>query len=318
MTQTDRDLLAGEAFEDLETDTSVVELGNWESSPIDISLHSADQIWSTDSFQPASINTDRGNPESVDGYSDAIEEEELDDYQDLEYLEDHDWYGSPEVVIGPDQRIRVNTTNAWPYAVHGHLIMRFPNGRTYIGSGTMVNRHHVITAGHCLYSHSDGGWAKSVEFNAAQNDSTLPFGRAFARRLLSVHGWTTKHRSEYDMGMLILGSDLGLRTGWFGLITGPDSLLLRHRVNVTGYPGDKGGKQMWTMADVIKSTQRERFLYDIDTFGGQSGSGVWSIFSGHSGEKVAGIHTTGAISGNGATRLSRGKFDRYIDWFRRY
>ena len=94
--------------------------------------------------------------------------------------------------------------------------------------------------------------------------------------------------------MLVLSSDLGNRTGWKGIITGPDRILSRHRVNVSGYPGDKGGHQMWTHKDAITSIAREKFFYMIDTMGGQSGSGVWSTWNGHSGEKVCGIHTTGS------------------------
>jgi glutamyl endopeptidase len=224
-----------------------------------------------------------------------------------------------KVIIGPDGRVRVSNTAASPWCVHGHMITRFPNGRTYIGSGTMVNRHHVLTAGHNVFNAAYGGWATSVQFNPAQNDNSLPKGTAWATRLLSVTGWTQSGNSDFDMGMLVLDRQLGDRTGWHGVITfGSDSDLHRYRVNVTGYPGDKGGQQMWTMADVIKAVGGERFLYDIDTYGGQSGSGVWSSWPGHSGNKVAGIHTTGSASGNGATRISRAKFDRIVEWMQQW
>ena len=114
--------------------------------------------------------------------------------------------------------------------------------------------------------------------------------------------------------MLILDKDIGSQTGWFGVIAfaQPSELQALH-VNVFGYPGDKGGRQLWTHSDVIKATTNERSFYDIDTMGGQSGSGVWSTWAGHSGEKVACIHTTGSSSGNGSTRISRAKFNRIVD-----
>jgi V8-like Glu-specific endopeptidase len=223
-----------------------------------------------------------------------------------------------EVIIGPDDRVRVNNTTAWPWSVQGHMLMKFPNGRWYIGSGTMVNRHHVLTAGHCVYSQADGGWATSVIFEAARNDNATPFGSVAATRLLSVAGWTAQQDSNWDFGMLVLASDLGDRTGWYGVITGPDSLIRNYRVNVSGYPGDKGGLQLWTHADVIKSVSAERVFYDIDTVGGQSGSGVWSRWAGHSGEKVCAVHTTGSTSGNGATRISNPKFTRIVEWMSSY
>lgn len=279
---------------------------------------------SSTTFIPGEIKSnDPENPVPVSGYAERFSEPSpiINPKTPYKLVQGSDgrFKLEPSVIIGPDNRIRITNTTSWPYPVHGHLIMRFPNGATYIGTGTMVNRHHVLTAGHCVYSKADGGWATQVQFNAAQNDAALPFGTAFATRLLSVKGWTTDGDSNWDMGMLILNSELGTRTGYFGVITfGSDAELKKSRVNVSGYPGDKGGRQMWTHNDIIKRTESERFFYDIDTMGGQSGSAVWSVWSGHAGEKVAGIHTTGSSSGNGATRISRPKFDRIVSWFQDY
>jgi glutamyl endopeptidase len=275
----------------------------------------------TASHIPHDTEEDKQNPTPVDGLAGMSRQPEITPADEgsgkLVRRDDGRYYFEPTVIIGRDDRVRVGNPTARPWRVHGHLIIRFPNGRTYIGSGTMVNRHHVLTAGHCMYSRADGGWATSVQFNPAQNDGNLPFGSAFAQRLISVTNWTERSELDWDFGMLILDQQMGDRTGYFGVITfGADDSLNRHRVNVSGYPGDKGGRQMWTHADVIKAVGRERFLYDVDTMGGQSGSGVWSTWQGHVGEKVAGIHTTGSLSGNGATRISRVKFDRIVEWMR--
>jgi V8-like Glu-specific endopeptidase len=302
-------------------ETTTVVLGDLPQARSTIAVTALDGAASTETTVPQGAEAAvTGNPEPVSGYVDRFVSDSL-SARGAESA-------SPsavgrlfvsEVIIGPDDRVRVPGTSAWPYRVHGHMIMRFPNGNVYIGSGTMVSKHHVLTAGHCVHSKEDGGWATSVQFNAAQNDASLPFGSVFATRLLSVAGWTSNGDRAYDMGMLILQSDLGQRTGWFGIITIPnDGELLRKRVNVTGYPGDKGGQQMWTHADAVKAVTPENAYYDIDTMGGQSGSGVWSVFPGHSGEKVACIHTTGASSGNGSTRISRPKFDRIVDWMLNY
>lgn len=304
-------------------DTTSAVLGDSPNARNKITISAHDGGASTESFSPKSIEKKAAdNPTPVTGYiesfrleMDGVPSKECHPIKSEKQL----FLYQPEVIIGPDDRVRVTNTRAWPYSVQGHMIMRFPNGKVYIGSGTMVSKHHVLTAGHCVYSKEDGGWATSVQFNASQNDANLPFGSVHATRLLSVTGWTSKNERAYDMGMLILQSDLGAQTGWFGVITIPnDRELIRKRVNVTGYPGDKGGQQLWTHADAIKSLTVENAFYDIDTVGGQSGSGVWSTFTGHSGEKVACIHTTGASSGNGSTRISRPKFDRIIDWMQNY
>lgn len=302
----------------LETTTAI--LGSYPKVKNSITISNSDGVRSTDSFSPDGVKKSApDNPKPVSGYIENFRAEtEL--VSNRSYLvADSGILYQQEVVIGPDDRVRVTNTLAWPYTVQGHMIMLFPNGKRYIGSGTMVGKHHVLTAGHCVYSKDDGGWATQVQFNAAQNDDALPFGSVFAVKLLSVSGWTGNNDRAYDMGMLILQSDLGSQTGWFGVITIPnDDELLRKRVNVTGYPGDKGGQQLWTHADAIKSLTPENAYYDIDTVGGQSGSGVWSTFEGHSGEKVACIHTTGASTGNGATRISKSKFDRIVDWMQNY
>jgi V8-like Glu-specific endopeptidase len=275
----------------------------------------------TDSFAPDTLQDAASGdaPEVVSGYVSDNQMPEADvETSPLATPADDGRY-TTEVIIGTDDRVRVQATNTWPYSVHGHMRMRFPNGRTYIGTGTMVNRHHVLTAGHCVYSAADGGWATSVSFEAARNGANRPFGTHFANRLLSVTGWTQHANTNYDMAMLVLSTDLGQQTGWTGVITGPDSLLNNHRVNVTGFPGDKAnGTEMWTHADAISAVAAERFHYMIDTMGGNSGGGVYSKWQGHPGEKVCGIHTTGSQSGNGATRISRPKFDRIVDWMSQY
>ncbi len=103
------------------------------------------------------------------------------------------------------------------------------------------------------------------------------FGSLAATCLLSVRGWTQEKNVDHDMGMLILERDLGHDTGYLGIVTGPDSVLSRQNVTVSGYPKDKSGKVQWYMNDQIKSVAAEKFYYDIDTMGGQSGSGDWSV-----------------------------------------
>jgi V8-like Glu-specific endopeptidase len=301
-------------MDDTSNTTATVRLGGPDGGHAlgEVTINRVGDALSTASMTPEAALAESINPEPVSGY--AAEREDAPDTEVAALRRTGDGRYAVRVIIGTDDRTRVPQPQVWPYAVHGHLQMTFPNGAHYIGSGTMVGRHHVLTAGHCVYSREDGGWATQMTFEAARNLDDRPFGTQSAIRLMSVTGWTEKGSSDFDMGMLILGDQLGDRTGYMGVITGPDAMLQRYRVNVTGYPGDKGGTTLWTHADAIKAVAAERLLYDIDTMGGQSGSGVWSSWNGHSGEKVCSIHTTGQSSGNGATRISRRKFDRIVDW----
>jgi glutamyl endopeptidase len=306
--------------------TETVVLGAEPVRETGTTVRSFQGLLATDTFRPDGAEVSGDNPTPVEGFATFAESEAISEFDQVgtPVLTEDGRYrlempDVAEAVIGTDERVRVTVTNAWPWRVQGHMEMQFPNGKWFIGSGTLVNRHHVLTAGHCVYSKSDGGWATTVRFYPGQNETTLPFGGFTAVRLLSVTAWTGNQDSDWDMGMLILGTDAGNQAGWFGVVTfGSDSSLQNAQVNVTGYPGDKGGRQMWTMADVVTRLTPERFFYKIDTAGGQSGSGVWGVFPGQQGEKVAGIHTTGSSSENGATRISRGKFDRIVQWFHDY
>jgi V8-like Glu-specific endopeptidase len=224
---------------------------------------------------------------------------------------------SRELQTGADNRVRITNTTSWPHSVHGHCIITYPDKNQYIGSGTMVNRHHVITAGHVVYSKANGGWATSIQFNAAQNDGTLPYGSAFATYLFSFKGWTDSQLRDYDTGMLILNRDLGNQTGWMGLITTSDGNLSNHQVTVEGYPGDKGGQQLWAATGPIVGVSGHQITYNDYTKGGDSGAGVYGIWQGIALEHVCADHVAGPNGiPNTGSRLAQDKFDRIVnEWF---
>jgi glutamyl endopeptidase len=216
-----------------------------------------------------------------------------------------------------DNRVRITNTTAWPNRVHGHCIITYPDNKVYIGSGTMVNKHHVLTAGHVVHSKANGGWAKTIQFNAAQNDGSLPFGSAFATHLFAFKGWTEHQKRDYDTGMLILDRDLGNQTGWMGLINATDNHLSNHQITVSGYPGDKGGQQLWAATAPIVHVANHQIRYNAYTKGGDSGAGVYGIWQGHNMEHVCADHVAGPNGvPNTGSRLAKDKFDRIVnDWF---
>jgi len=121
--------------------------------------------------------------------------------------------------------------------------------------------------------------------------------------LRSVVGWTQDKKREYDYGAIILPSNCrpGDKTGYFGFGVKTDIYLMSAVLNLSGYPGDKGGNQQWFMARKTKSVSPRVIFYDIDTMGGQSGSPVW-VKVGNV-RTAVGIHTNGHVSGNSATRI---------------
>jgi glutamyl endopeptidase len=83
-------------------------------------------------------------------------------------------------------------------------------------------------------------------------------------------------------------------------------------LNLSGYPGDKGGNQQWFMALKPKSLTTRVIKYDIDTMGGQSGAPVWVKVGDV--RTCVGIHTNGHLSGNSATRIVTPVFNNIQLW----
>lgn len=221
---------------------------------------------------------------------------------------------SAEVIIGTDDRVRVQATTVYPWRAICALRITAANGTRYIGTGWLISPRTVITAGHCVFMHNEGGWARSIEVIPGMNDAARPYGSASSGTLRSVTGWTQSRNREYDYGAILLPANarLGDRTGWFGLAVRNDAFLRAASLNLSGYPGDKGGSQQWFMAQRAKSLSSRVITYDIDTMGGQSGSPVWVLQNGQ--RYGVGVHTNGASSGNSATRIDTNVYNRMIGW----
>lgn len=56
-------------------------------------------------------------------------------------------------IVGADNRERVTPTTSYPWSAIVKLYMTWGTD-IYIGSGAMIDKNHVLTAGHCVYSHS--------------------------------------------------------------------------------------------------------------------------------------------------------------------
>ena len=172
----------------------------------------------------------------------------------------------------------------------------------------------VLTAGHCLYLHGNGGWARRIYVSPGRNASSRPFGTAVGTRFISVNGWVNSRSSNYDYGVIVLLSNqrLGNSVGWMGLANLSFWSLLGLRINSSGYPGDKPyGTQWWNSNRILAVTGR-RIYYRVDTAGGQSGSPDWRYRNGQ--RHIVAIHTTGGSVYNGGTRINSSVFSNLVNW----
>jgi len=219
-----------------------------------------------------------------------------------------------EVIIGQDNRVRISPTTSYPWRAICALKITAQNGSRWIGTGWLVSPRTVITAGHCVFMHDQGGWARSIEVIPAMNDGSRPYGSGSSSVLRSVTGWIQNKNRENDYGAIVLPANFrpGAVTGSFGFSVKDDAYLKSSVLNLSGYPGDKGGNQQWFMALKPKSVSSRIITYDIDTMGGQSGAPVW-IKVGET-RSAVGIHTNGHTSGNSATRIVTAVFNNLQTW----
>jgi V8-like Glu-specific endopeptidase len=217
---------------------------------------------------------------------------------------------SIQKVIGRDERVRVGTS--YPYSAQCKLFITFPDGEAFIGSGTLIGPKHLLTAGHCAWSAENGGWAKSIEVVPGLSGAYKPFGSAWAHGIRAYRGYTEGGDRNHDFALITLDRPIGNSAGWFGYAYWPE--IEGYTANIAGYPGDRdNGVYQYYHSGPIDKADEMQVYYRIDTYGGQSGSGVYSIEE-DGGRYVFAVHAWGNDQTNGGTRIDSTKFDSITAW----
>jgi glutamyl endopeptidase len=221
-------------------------------------------------------------------------------------------FDAPESVCGSDDRVRISPATAIPWRWCCELLLTLGNGSTARGTGWFIGPRTVMTAGHCVFSSSSGGWARSIEVIPGMDAASRPFGSQVGTAFRSVTGWTQSANPEFDYGAIILpNGNLGNAVGWFGFASLSDASLQNLFVNTSGYPGDKPFGTQWFNAGTVTTVTARRLNYMIDTFGGQSGSAVWRLQGGV--RHAVGIHGYGGCP-NKAVRITSDVFNNMTAW----
>lgn len=232
--------------------------------------------------------------------------------------------GGVESVIGTDERQRIFDTDLAPWRMNCALRLFNTSGSAAVGTGWMAGPKTIVTAGHCVHD-SDffNGWASRIKVSAGRDANTLPFGTVTATRFSALSTWVNSSDPDFDIGCIHLDEPLGDKTGYYGFAALPASDLSSHLVNVSGYPADLAqGTKQYFHANRVLHVSDHRIFYDVDTFGGQSGSGVTIKETATSDPVVVAIHAYGTggtpfnlgITANSAPRITSAVFDIIQAW----
>ena len=202
-----------------------------------------------------------------------------------------------ESICGHDQRIKVTSTATLPYKAVCKLYLKSKSGHNLIGTGWLTHKNKLYTAGHCVYNPDYGGWMDSIIVVPGLAGTLEPFGRYVAEAMAATNEWIKSRSRRYDMGTIKLSTQVS-----HGDVLIP-TLTDAAEGTVCGYPGDRDRSVFqYKMRDSV-GEKDGRFFYQIDTFGGQSGSPLLK-----DNRHAIGIHNYGGCD-NKASDL----YQRFID-----
>ena len=200
------------------------------------------------------------------------------------------------IIGGSDERTKITNTTSSPYYGIAYLSITMEDGKTYRGTGFMISPNTMLTAGHCLKSSTSK--AKSVTVYPGRNGTSKPITAKMTKYYVDTK--YTGSEADWDYGIMVLDSNVGNTTGWFGLHGTSGSRIGTTNVKVTGYPADLDGYYMWTCGGTVSNITTNRFQHTADTAGGESGSPTY-FYNGSYGNQAVGIHTHG---GNYSRRIT--------------
>jgi glutamyl endopeptidase len=219
-----------------------------------------------------------------------------------------------EAIVDTDDRVRITTTQRVPWRRICALRIYMSSGAVFRGTGFLIGQRAVATAGHCVYMHNQGGWARRIEVFPGCNGTQHPFSEAVSTTFRSVNGWIQDKKPESDYGCIVLpaGAFGGQTLGSFGFGVFPNSVLLAQDVVIAGFPGDKLFAELWGAARKLKAATALQVVYNTATMGGESGAPAFIKKGGK--RYVIGIHNYGAATGNSATRITAAVFQNLQQW----
>jgi V8-like Glu-specific endopeptidase len=204
-------------------------------------------------------------------------------------------------IIDGDNRVRVKNTTGVPWRWICKIDVADSRGRPAGGgTGLLISNRHVLTAAHVVHDAYQNMQQYTIMVVPALDDLNEPFGRyrlASKPRIRQEYDPTAADSLDWDYALLTLSSAVGEQPFkglngrplcfWGSPLCGENTMLARldprglngKAAYTAGYPGGKGGRQLWCAAGILHSANEKRRTMSTtaDTTKGQSGSPVWVI-----------------------------------------
>jgi len=218
-------------------------------------------------------------------------------------------------VIGNDDRVRITPTTSFPWSAIVKLHITWKEYYTF-ATGVLIDKKHVLTAGHCVYSNIHGGWADTIKVVPGEDNGNEPYGHALVVKIRCYDDWIQNASYDHDFAILTLDRDIGLQTGWMDIYSGETSdSVYRGDLNIAGYPYDldNGQNMYWCYKNGRIATENNHWYY-LDTEGGMSGSPVW--FDNGTVPFILSVHTCGddGSGSNHGTTINQNKLYTINNW----
>jgi V8-like Glu-specific endopeptidase len=216
-------------------------------------------------------------------------------------------------------------TTSFPFRAVVGLLIKFPltpSNKAHSCTGSLIGGKHVLTAGHCVFKSSEGGWATSIRAMPGLDgkippfdmDFNEPFGGAFAVTERSVTCWTESLDWHCDYGLITL--DKTFDVGSFGLLFLSDDSLDNSWAQTIGYPdiGNPPGTQQFFVpgGGHIWDYGSKHVEFKIDTSHGNSGGGIYRFSNGK--RAIFAIVSDEFSNYNAGPRITSARHDLIRGW----
>ena len=177
------------------------------------------------------------------------------------------------------------------------MAIRFTCGCTRGGTGAMIGRYGMVTAGHNLYCSKHGKPLKTCDFYFGAQTPCCSWYHYSGKFTFWVYDTFAKgYHSENDIGYIVFKKPVGDTTGWFGYWGGSDCDLNRKYATLYNYNGNRHLQSK----SVYEKVYSSRELYWGGKLSGTSGGPLVIKENGH--YYIVGVSTAVDKKGNSYAR----------------